>query len=78
MPRTTKFPDLTGVDLEGLPPIMTTEQLAPVLRMSADALAQDRYRRDGKGIPFTRIGNRIRYLKADVLGYLIENRSTCS
>ena len=61
--------------LDGLPSIMTTEQLAPALGLSADALAQDRYRADGRGVPFTRIGRRVRYLKADVLDYLVNNRS---
>jgi hypothetical protein len=78
----TEFPDLrpedllrmTEIDLEGLPPVMTTKQLALALGMSADALAQDRYRQDGNGIPFTRIGRRIRYLRSDVIHHLISHR----
>ena len=74
MPIKTKE-NLEKLLLEGLPAIMTTEQLAPALGLSADALAQDRYRQDGKGIPYTRIGRRVRYLKADVVEFLVNNRS---
>lgn len=76
----TETPDqrlekLLELNLEALPPVMTTEQLAPVLGISADALAQDRYRTDGQGVPFTRIGRRVRYLRADVIQFLVDNRS---
>ena len=60
--------------LDGLPAIMTTSELAVALGMSSDALSQDRYRTDGKGIPFTRIGRRVRYLKPDVVSYLVNHR----
>jgi hypothetical protein len=43
-----------------------------VIQTTADALAQDRYR--GKGIPFVKIGGRVRYLREDVLAYLAANR----
>ncbi len=55
-----------------LPPIVTAAQLAPVLHTTTDALAQDRYRR--RGIPYVKIGGRVRYLRADVLNYLATNR----
>lgn len=48
------------------------EQVAVVVQTTVDALAQDRYRR--RGIPYTKIGGRVRYLRADVLGYLAANR----
>jgi hypothetical protein len=39
----------TGIDLSMLPSIMTAEELAPAIRSSVGALAQDRYR--NRGIP---------------------------
>jgi hypothetical protein len=64
----------TGIDLSTCPPIMTATQLGPVIALSEGALAQDRYR--GDGIPFIKIGRRVRYLRADVARYLIANRTT--
>ena len=63
----------TGIDLSTLPAVMNTEQLAPVLGMTPAALAQDRYRCGG--IPYVKVGRRVRYLRADVCRYLIANRS---
>ena len=54
--------------------IMTAKQLAEELFVSEASLAQDRYR--GNGIPFVKIGSRVRYLKADVLAYLESQRQT--
>ncbi len=62
-----------GIDLAPLPAIMDTRQLASVLGMTPGALAQDRYRSDG--IPYVKIGRRVRYLRSDVCRYLIEHRS---
>jgi hypothetical protein len=62
----------SGIDLSSLPDIMTADQLAPALQKTVDALAQDRYR--NRGIPYVRVGRRIRYLRADVARYLIANR----
>lgn len=58
--------------LESLPPVATPSQVAAVVQMSVDALAQDRYRR--RGIPYVKIGGRVRYLRQDVLNYLNANR----
>lgn len=55
-----------------LPPLLTADQLAELLQTTAAALAQDRYQ--GRGVPYTRVGRRIRYLKEDVLKYLQDNR----
>lgn len=63
----------TGVDLSPLPPVMTAETLAPVLDMTPEALAQDRYRRSG--IPYVKLGRRVRYLRADVARYLVTHRN---
>jgi len=69
----TKMYNDTGIDLTGLPPIMTAAELAPAIRSSEGALAQDRYR--NRGIPYIRMGRRIRYVRADVARYLVANRS---
>jgi hypothetical protein len=63
----------TGIDLSMLPMIMTAEELAPTIRSSVGALAQDRYR--NRGIPYIRLGRRIRYARAEVARYLVANRS---
>lgn len=64
------MPDLLAP--EDLPPIATATQVAKVVQSTADALAQDRYRR--RGIPYVKIGGRVRYLRADVLKFLEDNR----
>lgn len=55
-----------------LPEISTPKQLSGYTGITEASLAQDRYL--GRGIPYTRIGKRIRYLRADVLAYLAANR----
>ncbi len=57
---------------EALPPIATAPQVAAVLQTTVDALAQDRYRR--RGVPWVKVGGRVRYLRADVLEFLAANR----
>ncbi len=57
---------------EDLPLVAKAEQVAVVVQTTVDALAQDRYRR--RGIPYVKIGGRVRYLRDDVLGYLTANR----
>ncbi len=52
---------------------MTTQQLAPVLDVTPAALAQDRYR--GVGIPYVKLGRRVRYIRADVARYLVTHRT---
>jgi hypothetical protein len=39
---------------------------------SAKTFKRDRY--EGKGLPFVKIGRRVRYLKSDLLDYLNSNR----
>ena len=63
----------TGIDLSSLPPVIKSNELAPVLRTTVDALSQDRYR--GVGIPFVKMGRRVRYLRADVARYLMKHRT---
>ena len=64
----------TGIDLSGLPPVIKPTELAPVIRATIDALAQDRYRQTG--IPYVKLGRRVRYLRADVARYLMAHRNT--
>jgi hypothetical protein len=56
-----------------LPEVSTARQLADFLQTTEAALAQDRYLR--RGVPYTKIGARVRYLRVDVLNYLAANRS---
>jgi hypothetical protein len=64
----------TGIDLTALPPMMTAVELAQAIRSSEGALAQDRYR--NRGVPYIKMGRRIRYVRADVARYLAANRAT--
>jgi hypothetical protein len=67
-------PAAAPVDLlPGLPDVATSKQLSEVTQIPEASLAQDRYLR--QGIPFCRIGSRIRYLKVDVLRFLAANRA---
>ena len=61
-----------SIALDDLPQLATPSQLAAVLQTTVDSLAQDRYRR--RGVPWTKVGGRVRYLREDVLNYLSANR----
>jgi hypothetical protein len=63
----------TGFDFSELPPIMTAQQLAPVLSMTVDALSQDRVG-GNPIIPYVKLGRRVRYLRSDLIRYLLANR----
>lgn len=52
--------------------LMTPEELAAYLHASPGSLANDRYL--GVGIPFVRVGRRIRYRRSDVIAFLEANR----
>lgn len=58
---------------EDLPPVATAPQVAKFVQTTPDALAQDRYRR--RGIPYVKIGGRVRYMREDVLNFLAQNRT---
>ncbi len=60
------------VPLADLPAVSKAEQVAAVLDTTVDALSQDRYRR--RGLPYVKIGGRVRYLREDVLKFLADNR----
>jgi len=64
--------DMFPIDLGDLPPVLTPKQLGKLIDKSRDALACDRY--FGRGIPYTKIGARVYYLKADVAEYLAAYR----
>jgi hypothetical protein len=59
------------MDIDELPELCTTAQLAEILQTKASCLAQDRYR--GYGIPYIKVGRRIRYRRQDVIDYLQRN-----
>jgi hypothetical protein len=41
------------------------------MRTTTNSLAQDRYL--GRGVPFIKVGRRVRYSRSDVLAYLERN-----
>ncbi|KAA1248803.1 helix-turn-helix domain-containing protein [Mycobacterium simiae] len=55
-----------------LPPLATAKEVANLLGTTEASLAQDRYL--NRGVPYTRVGRRIRYLRSDVLKFLADNR----
>jgi hypothetical protein len=58
--------------LTDLPEIATAADVARVIKTTEDALAQDRYLR--RGLPYIKIGRRVRYLRADIVAYLEASR----
>lgn len=61
----------TGIDLSMLPPIAKSEEVAKALQSSVGSLAQERYR--NQGIPYIKMGRRVRYVRAQVARYLLAN-----
>lgn len=51
---------------------LKSEDVAEMLNVTPGSLANDRYR--GEGIPYVKIGTRVRYLESDVLAYIEANR----
>lgn len=51
---------------------LKAEDVAEELGVSVASLAQDRYR--GEGIPYIKIGSRVRYLASDLEAYVEANR----
>jgi hypothetical protein len=72
-PEVAELYDKTRIDLSMLPAIMTAEELAGAIRSSVGALAQDRYLR--RGIPYLKLGRRVRYVRAEVARYLLAAHS---
>ncbi len=54
-----------------VPELLTEREVERLTKVSAAALKQARHR--GTGLPYTRIGRRIRYRSDDVLAYLSAN-----
>ncbi|QKT08032.1 helix-turn-helix domain-containing protein [Gordonia sp. X0973] len=52
--------------------VLVAKQAAKILGTTEQALAHDRSR--GIGIPYVRVGRRIRYLRSDVVGALEAGR----
>jgi Helix-turn-helix domain len=57
--------------VESLPDLMTTAEVAEFIRASKQSLDQDRYL--NRGLPYVRIGRKIRYRREHVLKYLDAN-----
>lgn len=61
-----------SIPFEVLPAVATSKHVAGVIGTTESALAQERYQH--KGITYTKIGRRVRYLRSDVLEFLAANR----
>lgn len=61
-----------SIPTDVLPPVAESKHVAKCIGTTEAALAQERYLH--KGIPYTKIGRRVRYLRSDVLAYLAANR----
>lgn len=59
-----------------LPELATPKQVAEYLGISEATLAQDRYL--NKGITYVKYGKRVRYLRDDVIAYIMANRVSAS
>lgn len=51
---------------------LKSEDVAEMLDVTLGSLANDRYL--GQGIPYVKIGTRVRYLESDVQAYIEANR----
>ena len=60
------------IPLDVLPPVSLPKQVAALIGCSEQSLTQDRY--EQKGIPYTKHGSRVRYLRRDVIAFLAANR----
>lgn len=58
--------------MSDLPKLLTAKELAEILGVSQETLAQNRYL--GQGVPYIKVGARIRYRLDDVIAYLEANR----
>lgn len=54
-----------------LPELLTTEELAEFLGVSAETLANERYLK--RGFPYIKLGKRVRYRLNDVMAHLDAN-----
>jgi excisionase family DNA binding protein len=58
----------------GLDKLLTAQQVADYLGVSVGTLAMERHY--GRGLPFVRIGRRIRYRAKDIADYIDDNTVT--
>lgn len=61
-----------SIPTDVLPPVAESRHVAALIGTSEAALAQERYQH--KGIPYTKCGRRVRYLRSDVIEFLAANR----
>ena len=66
MAESSRIPDM----------LLTAREVADYLSISEESLAQDRFR--GDGIPYVKIGTRVRYRLSALLRYLDENTAAPS
>ena len=59
--------------LDEMPDFLKPAEAAALLRTTTNTLQQDRYLR--RGVPYIKIGGRILYARADILAFLVANRS---
>lgn len=60
--------------MANLPELLTPKEVADWLGITEASLAQNRYIGGDAKIPFFKVGQRVRYVKTDVLAYLDANR----
>jgi hypothetical protein len=65
---------LAGRPATGPPALLTTEEVAALLRLSISIL--NKWRLAGRGPVFVKVGNRVRYRPADVVAYVIAQTRT--
>ncbi|WP_304114543.1 helix-turn-helix domain-containing protein [Mycolicibacterium bacteremicum] len=58
--------------MSDLPTLLTSKELAEVLGVSVDTLANERYL--NIGVPYIKFGKRVRYRLDDVIAYLEKQR----
>lgn len=51
-----------------LPPLLTADETARLLRLSVRSLANDRCL--GRGLPYVKLRGAVRYRREDILGYI--------
>jgi hypothetical protein len=66
------IPEWPRVDLSDMPAVMTAKQVGPFFNKSPEQLANERHLK--KGLPYTKIGARVFYLRSDIEAYLAANR----
>jgi hypothetical protein len=70
-PAVIKCYEETGIDLSDMPALCDSGELALRIGTTAGALAQDRYLH--RGIPYIKLGRRVRYSRIVVAQYLMDH-----